>query len=319
MDTNLPTNQTIQEGDTGNAVIILQSKLKDLGYFSANITGSFDTYTKEQVMGFQEEYGLTPTGVVDTETWNLLYSLTDIALPLEIDTKPVLRIGSTGESVKELQTILTSLLYYTGNIDGNFGATTENAVKRFQTNNRLTPDGIVGRDTWSALDTLYSPLAICDEEQPGGDYKIYTVVAGDTLWALARRFGTTVDELKRINNLTSDQLSIGQQLRIPMSEPSYITYTVVAGDSLWAIARRFGTTIDEIKRLNNLTNDLLNIGQQLRIPSTSSDYTIYTVVAGDSLWTIARKFGTTVDEIKRINNLTNNLLNIGQQLRIPTQ
>ena len=132
---------------------------------------------------------------------------------MTIDTKPVLRLGSTGPYVTELQEVLTKLLYYTSSIDGNFGTETENAVKRFQINNKLTADGVVGRDTWSALYSLYSPLAICDEE-PDQEYFLYTVVAGDTLWSIARRFGTTVEEIKRLNSLTSDLLRIGEVLKI---------------------------------------------------------------------------------------------------------
>ena len=153
---------------------------------------------------------------------------------------------------------------------------------------------------------------------------IYTVVAGDSLWSIAQRFNTTVDEIKRLNNLTSNLLSIGQQLKVPASGGTYppqetVIYTVVAGDSLWSIAQRFNTTVDEIKRLNNLTSNLLSIGQQLKIPSsgTTPNYTLYTVVRGDSLWIIAQRFNTTVDAIKILNNLTSNLLSIGQELRIP--
>lgn len=82
------------------------------------------------------------------------------------------------------------------------------------------------------------------------------------MWSIAKRFSTTVDELKRLNQLTSDNLRIGQILKVP----SIKTYTVVAGDTLWGIARRFATTVDEIKRLNQLTSDNLKIGQILRIP-----------------------------------------------------
>ena len=100
------------------------------------------------------------------------------------------------------------------------------------------------------------------------------------------------------------------------------TYTVSSGDSLYSIARRFNTTVDDIKRLNNLTSNNLSIGQVLKIPSSSTDTgnnqsTTYTVSSGDSLYSIARRFNTTVDEIKRLNNLTNNNLSIGQILRIP--
>ena len=71
-----------------------------------------------------------------------------------------------------------------------------------------------------------------------------------------------VDELKRINNLTSNNLSIGQMLKLPSSDVNYI---VVKGDSLYSIARKYNTTVDELKRLNNLSSNNLSIGQVLKI------------------------------------------------------
>ena len=93
---------------------------------------------------------------------------------------------------------------------------------------------------------------------------LYTVQSGDSLYSIARRFNTTVDELKTINNLTSDILSIGQKLLIPSSTER--TYIVKSGDSLWKISREFGVSVNEIRKLNNLTSDILTIGQQLIIP-----------------------------------------------------
>ncbi len=151
----------------------------------------------------------------------------------------------------------------------------------------------------------------------------YIVVSGDSLYSIARRYNTTVDEIKRLNNLASNNLSIGQILKIPTtneSGSSSITYVVVSGDSLYSIARKYNTTVDEIKSLNNLTSNSLSIGQILKIPSSSSSpssYINYVVISGDSLYSIARKYNTTVDEIKRLNNLTSNTLSIGQTLKIP--
>ncbi|MDD3340835.1 MAG: LysM peptidoglycan-binding domain-containing protein [Bacilli bacterium] len=238
--------------------------------------------------------------------------------------RPTIKEGDQGSYVSLLQTQLKELKYYNGNIDGNFNATTAASVKTFQTNNKLTSDGVVGKDTWSALIYLYSPLAIC------GTSNYHIVVAGDTLWNLARKYNTTVAELKRLNNLTSDSLSIGQRLivtgtpEVPIEEPSGNTiHTVVAGDTLWDLARKYNTTVAEIKRLNNLTSDSLSIGQKLIVAGTPevpieepSDNTIHTVVAGDTLWDLARKYNTTVAELKRLNNLTSDSLSIGQKLII---
>lgn len=148
----------------------------------------------------------------------------------------------------------------------------------------------------------------------------YTVKSGDSLWGIAQKFDTTVDAIKATNNLTSNLLQIGQVLIIPMSskqeENQDILYTVKSGDSLYKIANQYNTTVSELMRYNNLTSNLLSIGQVLRIPQTSSSATTYVVRSGDSLWSIANKFNTTVDELKRKNNLTSNLLNIGQILKI---
>jgi LysM repeat protein len=162
-------------------------------------------------------------------------------------------------------------------------------------------------------------IPIQPSETPTGT--TYTVQSGDNLYSIASRFNTTVDAIKRANNLTTSTLSIGQILTIPSgttTTPSTTTYTVQSGDNLYSIASAFGTTVDAIKSANNLTSNLLSIGQVLTIPTTSSGTTrTYTVQSGDSLWTIANKFGTTTDAIRRANNLTTDLLSIGQVLIIP--
>ena len=149
----------------------------------------------------------------------------------------------------------------------------------------------------------------------------YTVKAGDSLWNISKKYGITVNELKKLNNLTSDNLSIGQVLRVPSSEsgvtPTGSTYTVKKGDSLWKIANSYGTTVTNLKSLNNLKTDNLSIGQVLLVPNNIPVANTYTVKSGDSLWSIARKYGTTVDTLKRLNGLTSNLLSIGQVLKLP--
>ena len=100
------------------------------------------------------------------------------------------------------------------------------------------------------------------------------------------------------------------------------TYTVLSGDSLYSIARKYNTSVDELKRINNLVNNNLSIGQKLVIPTSNNDsntssINTYIVQSGDSLYAIAKKFNTSVDELKRINNLVSNNLSIGQKLIIP--
>lgn len=154
-------------------------------------------------------------------------------------------------------------------------------------------------------------------ETSNENYTLYYVESGDSLYKIANRFDTTIDELKKINNLTHNYLIIGQKLKIP-SEKTYVSYTVKPGDTLYQIARRYDISVKEIKEHNNLKNDYLLIGQQLTIPVNDIDknYT-YEVRAGDTLYKIARKFYTTIAEIKAINNLISDYLFIGQRLHIP--
>ena len=143
----------------------------------------------------------------------------------------------------------------------------------------------------------------------------YTVKKGDSLYAIAKKYNTSVEKIKSLNNLATNTLMIGQKLILPTSDNSN-TYIVKKGDSLYAIAKANSTTVSEIKRLNNLTSNLLNVGQVLTLPS--DDYINYTVKEGDSLYAIARANNTSVDEIKRLNKLTSNLLSIGQVIKIPS-
>ncbi len=155
----------------------------------------------------------------------------------------------------------------------------------------------------------------------------YTVKAGDTLYKIANQYNTTVQELIELNNLSSNILSIGQQLKVPVEgtnnqpDSNYITYTVVKGDNLYNIANKYDVTVETIKQANNLTSNLLSIGQILKIPTRNIEtgYKEYEVKAGDSLYSIARSYNTTVEEIMNANNLTTTILSVGQILKIPTE
>ena len=163
-------------------------------------------------------------------------------------------------------------------------------------------------------------LRIPTEEVYQGNENIYVVKAGDTLYSIARDKNTTVDELKRLNNLTSNNLSVGQLLVLPSPLLPEDTYIVQKGDSLYSISQKFNTTVDALKQVNNLTSNIISVGQILRIPSVeeSAPGVTYTVKRGDSLYSIAREFNTTVDEIKNLNSLASNLLSVGQILKIPS-
>ena len=152
----------------------------------------------------------------------------------------------------------------------------------------------------------------------------YTVKKGDNLYNIAKENNTTVSEIKELNNLINNNLYIGQILKLPTEKQSEENkvYTVKPGDTLYRIATQNNTTVDIIKILNNLKDDTLSIGQQILIPNTEiieipTTTTNYNVKAGDTLYSISKKYNTTVDKIKRLNNLFTDILTIGQNLKLP--
>lgn len=153
--------------------------------------------------------------------------------------------------------------------------------------------------------------------------KNYTVQKGDTLYGISKQFDVPIETIKRLNNLTSNTISIGQKLQIPTTQTTTI-YTVKSGDTLYKIANLYNTSVKELIELNNLSSTSLSIGQQIKVPveednTTNNEYVNYTVKKGDNLYSIATEYGVSVETIKQINNLTNNLLSIGQVLKIPTK
>lgn len=164
--------------------------------------------------------------------------------------------------------------------------------------------------------------------EPENSNSIYYIVKnGDTLTRIALWYNTTVEELVRLNNIKNpDLIYIGQRLLIFVSDDpnkqKEVKYTVKRGDTLYKIANRYGITVNEIVELNNIQNpNLIYVGQILRIPldnSTNQMQTVYyRVRRGDRLWRIAKMYGTTVNNIARLNGITNpNLIYVGQVLRI---
>lgn len=183
-------------------------------------------------------------------------------------------------------------------------------VNELKTLNNLTNNNL----------SIGQQLKVMKEEMPSAN--TYIVKSGDSLYSIAKNFGLSVNNLKNVNNKTNNMLAIGESLIIPIDTASTPSsgniYIVKAGDSLYSIAGKHNITVNELKNANNKTSNMLSIGEQLVIPSISmpSTGTYYTVRAGDSLWSIAQRYNTTVDDIRRLNNLTSNILTIGMNLRV---
>ena len=210
-----------------------------------------------------------------------------------------------------------------------YGTTVQEIINlNYLKNTNLTPGQVIRiPEMYFDMDNMSLP-----------NYTTYTVKAGDTLYKIAKDNDISVETLQKDNALTSNTLSVGQILRIrlregqtseveecigpdytpPVNTGSIITYTVKKGDNLYNIAKAYNTSVSNIVNLNNLKNTNLSIGQQHKIPSTSggTTSTTYIVKKGDSLYSIAKKYNTSVDAIKKKNNLTSNNLSIGQKLLI---
>lgn len=191
----------------------------------------------------------------------------------------------------------------------------------------------------------------------------YVVQKGDNLSSLAKKYGVSVEQIQEANELSSDFIKVGQVLEVPLLEDTHSeheklkakkkeshpeqakklsttkkktnsVYTVVPGDSLYVLAKRYGVSVEQIQKVNRLTSDLIIVGQKLVIPSEgvykAKKQTVnnrygkvtsatYTVAPGETLWSIARQFNTSIEEIKAYNHMSSNAVLIGQKLIIKKQ
>ena len=165
-----------------------------------------------------------------------------------------------------------------------------------------------------------------------GDY--YVIRRGDTLWDLARALGTTTRELRRLNNLSrNSKIFPGQKLNIPTKNKSgkssvkVTTYKVRRGDNLWNLAKKHGTTVSKLARINGISKyTKLKAGQVLSIPVSMSSKGVlsgsnyYVVRRGDTLSAIAKNFGVSMSALIVWNNISNpHRISPGDKLRVSAQ
>lgn len=164
------------------------------------------------------------------------------------------------------------------------------------------------------------------EYVPNVNSDLYVVKSGDSLWSISKKYGISVNDLKKLNGLNNNLLNVGQVLKISgVPENFKDIYVVKSGDTLYGIASKYNISVDELKRYNNLSNNLLSVGQQLFVPVgqmvedvIETNYDTYIVKSGDSLYSISSLFNTNPSELRRINNLSNDILIVGQQLLVPS-
>lgn len=170
----------------------------------------------------------------------------------------------------------------------------------------------------------------------------HRVQQGETLFSLAKKYGLSLSELRRLNNMTeSSVLQYGQELivsgntesretpKIEKTTPSEVSssssspeyHTVSRGQTLYSISKIYGTSVSNIQQWNNLSGTDIAVGQQLKVsagsgsPKQASAFS-YTVKRGDTLFSIAKRNDITVSQLKSINNLSSNTISVGQVLRV---
>ncbi len=234
--------------------------------------------------------------------------------------------------VLRIPTVETTSLYVVKNGDTLYSIATKYGVsvsELMRINNLQSTTLTVGQQ-------LRIPI---NGNQSNDSFVIYTVKVGDNLYKISQKYNVSVDDIIKSNNLTSNNLMIGQQLRIPLMESDaddslYSTYIVQSGDNLYKIAKEYGMSVDELMKINNLNNTSLSIGQVLKVVVNENNFNIplgsscygsgyqepqwetYTVKRGDNLYNIAKKYGVSVDYLIELNQLKNNNLSIGQVLKI---
>ena len=297
-ETNIVTNELssypgtpLRQGSSGLDVQTIQTYLNRIRRNYPAIpaitdpAGTFGESTRAAVAKFQSIFGLTADGVVGRSTWYKLSGIyTSVTRLAELNSEgSSLGIGTVPPSAvlrqgSRGQDVVT--LQYLLNL----------ASRYYPAVPAPAQDGIFGSGTRQSV-TAFQQAAGLDADG----------IVGARTW-------------QALYNL---YLGIEENVPTPGPDTGTVTYTVQAGDSLWLIAQRYGTTVQAIMQANGLTSNMLQIGQVLRIPVSQNPYVEYTVRAGDTLWELARRYQTTVEAIMQANGLTSSLLRIGQVLRIP--
>lgn len=206
-------------------------------------------------------------------------------------------------------------------------------MKSIVTANRLRSDRLrVGQRLVLTVPNVPRQAIASTQRSESSQHVIHRVRSGETLSTIASRYGVSISQLKMTNRIRTNLIRPGQRLRIPFGGADVVSdtkiYTVKAGDTLSTIASRYGVSVVRLKRANRLSGDSLRIGDRLEIPTqvAVSDAPkrvaksrTHRVRSGESLYTIGKRYGVSVDRLKAANGLRRNTIRVGQELVIPTR
>lgn len=206
-------------------------------------------------------------------------------------------------------------------------------MKSIVTANRLRSDRLrVGQRLVLTVPNVPRQAIASTQRSEASQHVIHRVRSGETLSTIASRYGVSIAQLKMTNRIRTNLIRPGQRLRIPFGGADAVSdtkiYTVKAGDTLSTIASRYGVSVVRLKRANRLSGDSLRIGDRLEIPTqvAVSDAPkrvaksrTHRVRSGESLYTIGKRYGVSVDRLKAANGLRRNTIRVGQELVIPAR
>ncbi|MDH7912691.1 LysM peptidoglycan-binding domain-containing protein [Winogradskyella sp. SYSU M77433] len=200
------------------------------------------------------------------------------------------------------------------------------ATKAEENKDNTSPDPILVTDN----------TVITSSVKSQDNIPIYHIVKPDeTLLDVSRKYNVTLAELKQANNLQTTLVDEGQKLLVKnfdlvdknssnldadSKETASNYHVVVKGETLYSLAKRYNLSLEELKQQNNLSSNLIKVGQKLKVrnfdDSNSEKLYHYTVAKGDTLYSIANKNGVTVEALKELNRLSSNLIKVGQKLQL---
>lgn len=184
--------------------------------------------------------------------------------------------------------------------------------------------------SWAPSDADSLRLETIDGKQ----FIIHQVEAKETLYAISRRYNVPVTVILANNPSSDGGISVGKLLRVPYApkpkqSATAVTHAVAQGETLYSIARQYNVTVDELKKWNNLTDNEISLGQTLSIGKSvpvietppklieqQSVSSTHTVAAKETLYSLARQYNVTVQQLKEWNNLTSDELKLGATLYV---
>lgn len=326
-----------------NNKIIAGKKLKiytEESYNIASIDNSYDN-TKGSFYYYKVRKGDTISEIAERyrvsirelRKWNNLRSNKIIA-----GKKLKIYSSERGETLVESTTSTNeSVNYYKikkGDTIGQIAESHNVKVSDLKSWNNLTSNKIIAGKTlkiYSNGTSGYNPTKIVTTTKTVSEKTKHKIKQGETIIGIAQLYGVSIDDIKKWNNLSSSKIIAGKTLSIypngeivtapPITGKNYIYHKIKKGETLSQIAEKYKVSITSIRSLNDISGNKIVAGKTLKISRSESATDqlkngYHIVVKGESLYSISKKYNTTVQKLKSLNNLSDSKIKIGQKLKV---